>query len=139
MRWALALLLAGLATPGRASDIPTAPGTCTWTRIQHLGHRLQSGSNGPEVPDSGSAVTYANGAYQVSYEELGAIHAARVGDVVADQLARMRRVLHRHAVSPPHAPLHPPSCRAKARHPRLPFGAGTQQGVDPGPSPGMTI
>ena len=43
---------------------------------------MQSGENGPFIPDSGSAVRFANGGYEVGYDELRAIHRARVGDPV---------------------------------------------------------
>jgi hypothetical protein len=65
-----------------AQAVQQREGTCVRTRIAALEHRLASGPNGPFVPDSGSAVRYANGAYQVSYDELPQIRQARVGDPV---------------------------------------------------------
>jgi len=62
--------------------LPTRPGTCTWTKIKRLEHRLGEGKDGPFVPDSGSAVTFDNGGNQVSYEELDQIHHSRAGDPV---------------------------------------------------------
>ena len=47
---------------------------CVKTRISELGSRLEN------APDSGSAVTYENGLYGVSYELFPAIRASRVGD-----------------------------------------------------------
>src|SRR3954453_429596 len=67
---------------GFAQELPVREGTCVRTRIAALEHRLASGPRGPFVTDSGSAVRYANGAYQVSYEELPQIRQARVGDGV---------------------------------------------------------
>ena len=54
-------------------------------------HRLQSGINGPFVPGSGSAVRFANGAYQVSYDELEAVQHSRGGDKVFLCLIRIPR------------------------------------------------
>lgn len=63
-------------------ELPTHPGTCAWTKIKRLEHRLGEGKNGPFLPDSGSAVEFTNGGSQVSYEELDAVHHSRVGDPV---------------------------------------------------------
>jgi len=73
MLWTSAVLAGGL---------PVREGTCVWTKIARVEHRLQNGENGPFVPDSGSAVAFANGGYQVSYEEVDAVHRARKGDPV---------------------------------------------------------
>ena len=34
------------------------------------------------LPDSGSAITFSNGGYQVSYEKIPAIHRSKLGDKV---------------------------------------------------------
>jgi len=65
-----------------AQGLPTREGTCVRTKIARIEHRLQSGTNGPFVPDSGSAVVFANRGYQVGYDELPAIHQSRRGDSV---------------------------------------------------------
>jgi len=76
-------LVSALATSSAMSgSLPTRPGTCTWTKIKRLEHRLGEGKDGPFVPDSGSAVTFENGGNQVSYEELDAVHHSRAGDPV---------------------------------------------------------
>jgi hypothetical protein len=72
-----------------AQDLPTHEFTCVKTRIARLEHQLQSGSNGPFMPDSGSAVRFANGLYQISYDELDAVHESRVGDPVFICLVRL--------------------------------------------------
>lgn len=76
----LAAALAG--SSATSGDLPTRPGTCVWTKIKRLEHRLGEGKDGPFVPDSGSAVTFVNGGNQVSYEELDAVHNSRAGDPV---------------------------------------------------------
>ena len=55
-----------------AQGLPIREGTCVRTKIARLMHRLQD-ENGSFVPDSGSAVSFANGGYQVSYDELPAV------------------------------------------------------------------
>ena len=72
-----------------AQDVPTREFTCVKTKIARLEHRLQSGSNGPFVPDSGSAVRFADGLYQVWYDELDAVHQSRNGDPVFICLVRL--------------------------------------------------
>lgn len=73
-----------LQTPAlsQAQGIPAKVATCAITRIAALEHRLQAGAGGPFVKDSGSAVRYSNGTYQVSYDELPAVDRSRVGDRV---------------------------------------------------------
>jgi hypothetical protein len=85
------LITGAFATSAIAQDVPPRELACVTTRITSLEHRLQSGSNGPFVPDSGSAVKFANGIYQVSYEELEAVHHARTGDQVLLCLIRIPR------------------------------------------------
>src|SRR5438309_8416141 len=63
-------MLALQPVAGFAQELPVREGTCVRTRIAALEHRLASGPRGPFVADSGSAVRYANVAYQVSYDEL---------------------------------------------------------------------
>jgi hypothetical protein len=71
--------------------LPSREGTCVRTAIAHLEHRLQSGTNGPFVLDSGSAVVFANGGYQVSYEEVEAVQHSHNGDPVFMCLIRIPR------------------------------------------------
>src|SRR5262249_29604374 len=56
--------------------VPTKVGQCVTTRISALSSRLEN------MPDSGSAVNYANGIYQVSYDTIPGLVTARVGDSV---------------------------------------------------------
>jgi hypothetical protein len=84
---AIALMLWPISTS--AQGLPTREGTCVYTRIAQLQHRLQSGENGPFVPDSGSAVRFDNGGYQVSYEELDTVRHSRKGDPVLMCLIRI--------------------------------------------------
>ena len=75
---AVLLLAAMLLSP--ASGWGKAPamrvGQCVTTRIAEVGHRLDG------VDDSGAAVSYENGATQVSYEESRVVRAWRAGDTV---------------------------------------------------------
>jgi len=76
------VLLALGATAACAAGPPTREGTCVWTKITRVGQRLQDGENGAMVAGSGSAVAFANGGYQVSYEEVDAVNRSRPGDRV---------------------------------------------------------
>ena len=72
---ATALLGALTALPALAAGpVPTRPGTCVYTSIKAIGTRLEG------VPDSGSALLYANGIAGVSYDTLSEITQARAGD-----------------------------------------------------------
>jgi hypothetical protein len=51
-------------------------GMCVQTEIASLGSRLDG------APDSGSAISYANNIYGVSYEIVEAVRSSRVGDPV---------------------------------------------------------
>src|SRR5579863_4835656 len=81
----MAVALAGgaefLCTP--ASAMPTTVGACTDTTIAEIGTRLEG------MPDSGSAVRFADGGTQVSYETIRAIERSRVGDKVRVCLVRV--------------------------------------------------
>jgi hypothetical protein len=63
-----------------AGNLPSREGACVWTKIARVEQRLQEGEHGPPVPDSGSAVVFDNGGYQVSYEEVGAVNRSHRGD-----------------------------------------------------------
>jgi hypothetical protein len=72
-----------------AQKVPTSELTCVKSKIARLEHRLQGGPDGSFVPDSGSAVRFANGLYQVSYEELDSVRQSRNGDPVFMCLIRI--------------------------------------------------
>src|SRR5262249_5823768 len=55
---------------------PHKVGECVTTAVKELGRRLEG------VADSGSAITYANGISQVSYEAVIGITASRAGDPI---------------------------------------------------------
>ena len=65
-----------------AAPVPSRVGECARTRIKTIGHRLEDGFTHVPMTDSGSAVSFANGLYQVSYDELPVIHRSRRGDPV---------------------------------------------------------
>ena len=76
MRLGYLLIVVGLSTPAAAGPLPTHRGQCTNTIIKEIGTRLDG------VADSGDAVDYANGGYQVSYEAIKGLKGARAGDRV---------------------------------------------------------
>jgi len=57
-------------------------GTCVRTTIRQVSQRLEDGVTHRVIPDSGSAVEFANGLYQVSYEQVPAVNQSRRGDPV---------------------------------------------------------
>jgi hypothetical protein len=61
--------------PVRAEELPTQIGECSQTTIEDIGYRLGD-------PDSGSAISYANGGVQVSYDTIPEIHRSQIGDPV---------------------------------------------------------
>lgn len=68
--------------PANAQSLPTKEYACMKTTVDHVEHRLQDGEDGPFIPDSGSAITFTNGGYQVSYDEIKAVQRSRSGDPV---------------------------------------------------------
>ena len=80
--------LALAARPGEAQRraAPRPPllrvGTCVRTVIREVSQRLEDGVTHRVVPDSGSAVEFANGLYQVSYDQVDAVNQSRRGDPV---------------------------------------------------------
>jgi hypothetical protein len=80
----IALALAGQqgAAQRRAARPALAVGTCVRTTIREVGQRLEDGVTHRPMPDSGSAVEFANGLYQVSYDQVPAVNQSRRGDPV---------------------------------------------------------
>jgi hypothetical protein len=64
-------------------------GTCVRTTIREVSQRLEDGITHRVIPDSGSAVTFANGLYQVSYDQVAAVNQSRRGDPVFVCLMRL--------------------------------------------------
>ena len=60
---------------GKADPLPTEIGACSNTTIAEIGYRLGE-------PDTGSAISYANGGVQISYDTIPEIHHSKVGDAV---------------------------------------------------------
>jgi hypothetical protein len=87
-KWICTLGAAALMTIGSGGQIwaeealPTVAGTCVLTRIASIGARLVDGRTGQPIAGSGSAVTFANKGYQVSYGEEPPIARSRTGDRV---------------------------------------------------------
>ena len=68
------------AEPGGRDDLPTEVGQCVTTAIAEITSRFQADVNAD--PDDGSAVSFENGGYQVSYEKEQALIKSSVGDKV---------------------------------------------------------
>jgi uncharacterized protein YecT (DUF1311 family) len=67
------------------ASLPTSVGACSGTRVSRVGSRLEG------APGSGSAIEEANGAAQISYDEVPAIDASRAGDPVLVCLVSLPR------------------------------------------------
>jgi len=65
------------------SGPPTAVGQCAQTTVQEVGTRLEN------TPGSGSAISYANGINQVSYDQVPGIDASQPGDAIKLCLASL--------------------------------------------------
>jgi hypothetical protein len=76
----LALFSLAVVGPARAGDLPKRVGECVTTRIKSVETRLVDGSTNKPVPGSGSAVSFKNGGYQVSYDTVPAIEHSKAGD-----------------------------------------------------------
>ena len=72
------IVLLAMAQPGPAlaQTMPTKVGQCVRSRITVISTRLD------RTPGSGSAVNYANGAFQVGYDTLPDIENSKPGDAV---------------------------------------------------------
>jgi hypothetical protein len=69
------ITLAMLGAPA-AAPLPKRVGQCSETTVKSVDYRLEG------APDSGSAISYVNGGYQVSYDTIPAIRRSRRGDRV---------------------------------------------------------
>lgn len=83
---ALSACMAGAVHAAPLTDLPEQIGTCVFTHVKSVETRLRE-ANGMPVPDSGSAISFVNGGYQVSYEQIPEIDSSQVGDRVMMCLA----------------------------------------------------
>ena len=77
----LCLFLAGSAL-AKGERMPRRVGQCVITHVQAVETRLEDGETHQPVAGSGSAIRFANGGYQVSYDTVPAVEASRPGDPV---------------------------------------------------------
>lgn len=64
------------SAPTVQSSLPNQVGVCVSTTVRSVGTRLDN------TPGSGSAVTFTNGGYQVSYDTVAAVENSRAGDQI---------------------------------------------------------
>jgi hypothetical protein len=74
--------VSALAVPAAAAGLPTKVGQCVDTTVKSVEERLEDGATNKPVPGSGSAISFANGGYQVSYEQVPAVDSSRAGDPI---------------------------------------------------------
>ncbi len=65
------------ASQAKIAALPASVGQCSVTTVKQIESRLEG------MPDSGSAISYVNGGYQVSYDIIPAIQASRPGELGA--------------------------------------------------------
>jgi hypothetical protein len=75
------------AAPRKATP-PRTIGACAFTTVSEVSQRLEDENHKP-IENSGSMITLANGVYGVSYDEVPAVNASRVGDRVMTCLAKL--------------------------------------------------
>ena len=75
----LVVAASALAAPAMAEPMPKHLGDCAKTKVSRIETRLVDGDGKP-VADSGSAIDFVNGGYQVSYDQVAAIDSSRPGD-----------------------------------------------------------
>jgi hypothetical protein len=80
-----ALVVAMVASSALAAPLPQRIGQCSETAIKEVSYRLEG------APDSGSAVIFGNGGYQVSYDMHAEITRSRRGDPVRMCLVEIPR------------------------------------------------
>ena len=71
-----------VAAPALAENMPKHVGECVETKVQKIGSRLEDGSTGKPMPGTGSTVDFANGGYQVSYDQVSEVDKSLRGDSV---------------------------------------------------------
>ena len=81
IRLSLCLVALALAAPAWAEPMPKHVGDCAKTVVRRLETRLMDGEGKP-IADSGSAIVFVNGGYQVSYDKVAPLEASRTGDAV---------------------------------------------------------
>jgi hypothetical protein len=80
-----------LASPALAAELPVRIGQCSTTTVKQVETRLVDGSTNQPMPGSGSAIDFANGGYQVSYDQVPALDRSRPGDPVTMCLVSVPR------------------------------------------------
>lgn len=60
--------------------LPTIVGKCSKTIVSKISTRLTDGTTGQSISGTGSAISYANGGYQVSYDAIPGIDNSSIGD-----------------------------------------------------------
>jgi hypothetical protein len=80
-----AVLSFAVCLPAWAGDLPKRVGDCADPAIKSIGIRLEG------VPDSGSAVSFENGGYQVGYDRVPTIEQSRNRDPVRMCLVSLPR------------------------------------------------
>jgi hypothetical protein len=80
--WIFLPILTALTSPALAHGLPKHVGQCSLTRVKKVETRLVNGATNKPMLGSGSAIEFANGGYQVSYQQEKGVDTSRPGDLV---------------------------------------------------------
>jgi hypothetical protein len=75
-------LLGPFGVSASAASLPTRVGECVDTTVKAVETRLVDGTTNKPIAGSGSAISFVNGGYQVSYDQEAAVDSSRPGDPV---------------------------------------------------------
>jgi hypothetical protein len=78
--WIFLAILLALTSSALADGLPKHLGQCSLTRVKKVETRLTDGVTNRPILGSGSAIEFANGGYQVSYQQEKGIDKSRTGD-----------------------------------------------------------
>jgi hypothetical protein len=82
---------ASTTPPGGKTSPSLLVGTCAFTHVRRVETRLEDASTHRAIAHSGSAVVFANGLHQVSYDQIRAVDRSRAGDPVYVCLMKLPR------------------------------------------------
>jgi hypothetical protein len=78
----VAIMSFAVVSQAPAAPLPKRVGACAKTKIKSVGTRLVDGATNQPIPGSGSAVSFVNGGYQVSYDTVPEVEESKKGDAV---------------------------------------------------------
>ncbi len=80
--WIVLAIVLPLTPSAFARGLPKYVGQCSLTKVKTVEARLMDGLTNRPILGSGSAIEFANGGYQVSYQQEKDVDTSRPGDLV---------------------------------------------------------